>query len=89
MNYVTHPILWEIFYKDMASNKFNPYTYRRLKKRKRTGRGLHGRYRNSYRIPVNPNAIDVDTNSIESTMISPVAAADERANSEMKVVRKK
>lgn len=40
-------------------------------------------------IPVNPNAIDTETNSVNTTMVSPVAAAEERATSEMKDIKEK
>lgn len=89
MNFVTDPVIWERFNKNMASNQFNPYTYRRSKKRNQLGRELHGRFRNSYMIPVNPNAVDTDTNPVKPTVILHVAAAEERASSEMKVVREK
>lgn len=88
MNLTTESTLWEQFYKNMASNKFNPYQYRRIKRKRHSGRGLHGRFRNSYMIPVNPNAVDVNKNVIKSTMVSPVAAAEERAMSEMKDLKK-
>lgn len=84
--FVTDPLIWERFYKNMAKNKFNPYQYRRFKKHNQSGRGLHGRFRHSYMIPVNPNAIDTETNSVNTTMVSPVAAAEERATSELKNV---
>ena len=89
MNYLTDPLIWKRFYKTMAANKFNPYSYRRSKKQNRSGRGLHGRFRHSYMIPVNPNAIDTETNSVNTTMVSPVAAAEERATSEMKDIKEK
>lgn len=89
MNLTTESTLWEQFYKNMASNKFNPYQYRRIKRKRHSGRGLHGRFRNYYMIPVNPNAVDVNKNVIKSTMVSPVAAAEERAMSEMKDLKKR
>lgn len=90
MNYLTDPLIWKRFYKNMAAKKFNPYSYRRSNKQNRSGRGLHGRFRHSYMIPVNPNAIDnTETNSVNTTMVSPVAAAEERATSEMKDIKEK
>lgn len=84
--FVTDPLIWERFYKNMAKNKFNPYHYRRFKNQ--GGRGLHNRFRHSYMIPVNPNAIDTETNPVNTTMVSPVAAAEERATSELKNITK-
>lgn len=89
MNYLTDPLIWKRFYKNMAANKFNPYSYRRFKKQNRSGRGLYGRFRHSYMIPVNPNAIDTETNSVNTTMVSLVAASEERTTSEMKDVKEK
>jgi hypothetical protein len=46
------------------------------------GRGLSNRYRGSYIIPVNPNAVREEVQPITTTLVSPVAAAQERAVSE-------
>lgn len=82
--YVTDPSMWERFYKNMAKKNFNPYKYNKRKRINQTGRGLHGRYRDSYLVPVNSNAADIDANVIPTTIVSPVAAAEDRALSEMK-----
>lgn len=63
--YVTDPLIWERFYKNMAKNNFNPYKYRRVNKQNLIGRGLHGRVRHSYMIPVNANAKDTETSSVK------------------------
>lgn len=87
--YVTDPSMWETFYKNMADKTFNPYKYRKQWTKNQIGRGLHGRYRGSYMIPVNLNAIEKYTDQIPTTMVSPVAAAEERALSEMKSEQEK
>lgn len=88
-NYLTDPLIWKRFHKNMEGNKFNAYSYRRLKRKNQLGRGLHGRFRHSYMIPVNVNANDTETNSISTTMVSPVVASEDRATSEMKDVKEK
>lgn len=72
----------------MADKTFNPYKYRKQWTKNQIGRGLHGRYRGSYMIPVNLNAIKKYTDQIPTTMVSPVAA-EERALSEMKSEQEK
>ena len=54
--YVSDPSLCDTFFKNMANKKFNPYKLRKNKIRQ-IGRGLHGRFRGSYIIPVNPNVV--------------------------------
>ena len=81
--YLSTPDLWGKFYKNMSRKTFNPYKFRKQKKIQ-TGRGLYGRYRGSYLIPVNPNAIDTDVEKTKNTVISPVEAVAERAKSELK-----
>lgn len=82
--YLTNPTLWLNFYRNMANNKFNPYKYRRQKKNQ-VGRGLHGRFRGSYMVPVNPNAMDdTDSTTVNTKLVTPVAAAEQRAESELK-----
>lgn len=87
--YVTDPSMWENFYKNRVTRNLNPYRYRKQRKNNQIGRGLHGRYRGSYMIPVNSNATDIDTNHIPTTIVSPVAAAEERAVSERKSEKEK
>ena len=83
--YVSDPSLWETFYKNMADRKFSPYKYKKTKNnRKQIGRGrLHGRYRGSYLIPVNRHAVKED-DKVHTDLVTPVAAAEERALSEYK-----
>lgn len=87
--YVSDPNLWETFYKNMAKNTFNPYKYRKNQKKDQIGRGLNGRYRRSYMIPVNSNTVKEEPNPINTTLVTPVAAAEERAVSEYKDEKKK
>lgn len=80
--YLTNPTMWLNFYRNMANNKFNPYKYR--KKQNQIGRGLDGRMRGSYIIPVNSNARDTDSSEVQTSLVTPVAAAEKRAASEHK-----
>lgn len=74
----------------MAKQHFNPYKYKKSRRINQTGRGLHGRYRDSYMIPVNSNAEDiVEPNPVPMIMVPPVAAAEDRALSEMKTEKEK
>lgn len=82
--YVTDPSMWERFYRNMVNKNFNPYKYRKQWRNNQIGRGLHGRYRGSYIIPVNSNATEIEKDPLHTTIVSPVAAAEERALSEMK-----
>ena len=63
--------MWEMFYRNMAEKKFNPYKYRPIQK----GRGWS--YKKSYRIPVRPHS----QLEIQPTvpLVTPVAAVEERA----------
>ena len=72
--YISDPKIWEVFYKNMAEKKFNPYKY----KPKQIGRGV--RSRKSYVIPIRPHSQfdTVDT----SPQVTPVAAVEERAKTE-------
>ena len=54
--YVSDPNLSDTFYKNIANKKINPYILRKNKARQ-IGRGLHGRFRGSHIISVNPNAV--------------------------------
>jgi len=82
--YVSDPNLWDTFYKNMANKKFNPYKLRKNKIRQ-IGRGLHRRFRGSYIIPVNPNAVKEEgRKSILTTLVTPVAAAEKRPLSQYK-----
>lgn len=80
--YLTNPTMWLNFYRNMANNKFNPYKYR--KKQNQIGRGLDGRMRGSYIIPVNSNARDTDSSEVQTSLVTPVEAAEKRAASEHK-----
>ena len=74
----------------MAKQHFNPYKYKQSRRTNQTGRGLHGRYRDSYMIPVKSKAEDiVEPNPVPMTMVPPVAAAEDRALSEMKTEKEK
>ena len=81
--YVSDPTIWQNFYKNKSENKFNPYKHRK-KKQSQTGRGLYGRYRGSYMIPVNQNTASESTPTDNTPLVTPVAATEERAESQMK-----
>lgn len=81
--YVTDPSIWERFYKNMVQNKFNPYKYRKHRKIQKGRGGLYGRFKGSYMIPVNPNAIDTEPNMTKNTIITPVEADAKRALAEL------
>lgn len=86
--YVSDPILWDTFYKNIANKTFNPYKLRKNKIRQ-IGRGLHRRFRGSYIIPVNPNAVKEEgKKTIPPVIVTPVAVAEERALSEYKEEKK-
>ena len=67
----------------MSENKFNAYKYR-TKTKNQTGRGMYGRYRGSYMIPVNQNTTANSTPAVKTPMVSPIAATEKRAESQMK-----
>ena len=67
----------------MSENKFNPYKYRK-KKQNQTGRCLYGRYRGSYMIPVNQSTASDSTPTANTSLITSVAATEQRAESQMK-----
>ena len=75
--------IWQKFYKNMSENKFNPYKYRK-KKLNQTGRCLYGRYRGSYMISVNQNTASDSTPTANTSLITPVAATEQRVESQMK-----
>lgn len=81
--YVSDPTIWQNFYKNKSENKFNPYKHRK-KKQRQTRRGLHGRYRGSYMIPVNQNTASDSTPTSNIPLVTPVAATEERAESQMR-----
>jgi len=66
----------------MSNNKCNPYRYRKHRTNQ-TGRGLHGRFRGSYMIPVNSNT-STDDSILNTPLVTPVAASEERAESQLK-----
>ena len=69
--YISDPKMWEMFYKNMAEKKINPYKYRPIQK----GRGWS--YKKSYRIPVRPHSqIEIQPTV---PLVTPVAALEERA----------
>lgn len=74
--------MWLNFYRNMANNKFNPYKYRK-QKQSQIGRDLYGRFKGSYMVTVNPNPLDSESTPIKSTLVTPVAAAEVRAVSEL------
>ena len=78
-SYVSNPSLWQSFYKNMSENKFNAYKYR-TKTKNQTGRGMYGRYRGSYMIPVNQNTTANSTPAVKTPMVSPIAATDKGQN---------
>jgi hypothetical protein len=80
---VSDATIWQKFYKNMSENKFNPYKYRK-KKLNQTGRGLYGRYRGSYMIPVNQNTASDSIPTANTSLVTPVAATEQRAESQMK-----
>jgi len=67
----------------MSENKFNPYKYRKTKQNQ-TVRGLYGRYRGSYMIPVNQNTASDSTPTANTSLVTPVAATEQRIESQMK-----
>ena len=73
--YVSDPRMWEIFYKNMAEKKFNPYRY----KPKQIGRGVKS-YK-SYVIPLRPHS-QLESVQQTSTQMTPVTAVEERAKIE-------
>lgn len=81
--YVTDPVMWENFYKNMSKKSFDPYKLRKQNKIQ-TGRGLYGRFRGSYLIPVNPNSTQTESTLIQNKLVAPVEADAERAESELK-----
>ena len=81
--YVSDPTIWQRFYKNMSEKRFNPYQFKK-KKRNQTGRGMYGRYRRSYMIPVNQNTASDSTPTDHTTLVTPVAATEQRAESQMK-----
>ncbi|CAC5359493.1 unnamed protein product [Mytilus coruscus] len=81
--YVTDPVMWENFYKNMSNKTFDPYKFRKQKKIQ-TGRGLYGRFKGSYLIPVNPNSVEAESKSIQIKQVTPVEADANRAESELK-----
>ena len=86
--YVSDPSLWDTFYKNIANKKFNPYKLRKNKIRQ-IGRGLHGQFKGSYIITVNPSVVKEEgKKTIPTTLVTPVAAAEEKALSEYKEEKK-
>ncbi|CAC5370199.1 unnamed protein product [Mytilus coruscus] len=53
-------------------------------KKIQTGRGLYGRFKGSYLIPVNPNSVEAESKSIQIKQVTPVEADANRAESELK-----
>lgn len=80
--YVSDPTIWQRFYKNMSENKFNAYKYRK-KEKNQTGRGMYGRYRGSYMIPVNQNTAFASTPTVKTSLVTPVAAGEQRAESQI------
>lgn len=74
--YVSDPTIWSLFYQNMSKNKFNPYKNRKQKKNQ-TGRGMYGRFRGSYMIPVNSNTTS-ENSQTNTPLVTPVSAAEER-----------
>lgn len=82
--YVTDPVMWENFYKDISKKSVHPYKFRNTKKNNQTGRGLYRRYKGSYLIPVNSNSNNTDYKLIPTKQVSHVEADANRAKSELK-----
>jgi hypothetical protein len=68
--YVSGPSLCDTFYKNMANKKFNPYKLRKNKIRQ-IGRGLHGQFKGSYIITVNPSVVKEEgKKTIPTTLVT-------------------
>lgn len=80
--YVSDPILWKDFYRSMLNEKFVPEQYGR----KQRGGGIAQLYtRKPYMIPVNPHTEEKKNDeTIVGAQVTPVAAVEERAKSELK-----
>lgn len=80
--YVSDPGVWKSFYKNMMNGKFHPTQYRG----RQSGGGIAGMYaKKPYMIPVNPHVShEQDSNTVVGKHVTPVAAVEERAKSEMK-----
>ncbi|KAJ8320135.1 hypothetical protein KUTeg_001722 [Tegillarca granosa] len=81
--YVSDPVIWRKFYKNMLNGKFRPEQYR---PNQTGGSGVAGMYADSlYKIPVNPNTDEEEKEKIiVGKQITPMAAEVERAKSELK-----
>ena len=66
--YVTNPVLWDSFYKNMSQESFEPYKIQKRKKVQK-GRGLYRRFKASYLIPVNRNATEADQKAIQTKQV--------------------
>ncbi|CAG2236043.1 unnamed protein product [Mytilus edulis] len=67
----------------MSTKSFDPYKFRKQNKIQ-TGRGLYGRFRGSYMIPVNPNSTQTESTLIQNKLVAPVEADAEIAETELK-----
>ena len=77
--YVSDPTIWQNIYNNVSENKFNAHKYRK-KPKKQTGRGMYGRYRGSYMIPVNQNTTSDTTPIVKTPLVSPVAPHSKEQN---------
>jgi len=82
--YVSDPRVWKSFYKNMMDGKFDPHRYRG---RQKGGAGIGGLYtKKPYMIPVDPHVTrePEEEKVVVGKQVTPVAAAEERAKSELK-----
>lgn len=80
--YISDPRIWKSLYQNMTDNKFVPEQYN---KRQRGG-GIAQMYaKKPYMISVSPHLnTEIDSDVVVGKQVTPVAAAEERAKSEMK-----
>jgi hypothetical protein len=84
--YVSDPRMWKSFYKNILGGQFDPGSYRS----RQVGGGVAGMYsKKPYMIPVNPHISKEPDEKVVGKQVTPVAAAEERARSELKTAVKK
>lgn len=80
--YVSDPRIWKSFYTNMIDGKFNPGHYQG----RQTGGGIANMYaKKPYMVPVNPHVtIKPEEKVVVGNKVTPVAAMEERAKSQLK-----
>ena len=86
--YISDPRTWQSFYKNMLEGNFDPNSYKR--RQWGGGRGIAGMYsKRPYMIPVDPHIdAQVPEKIVVGKQVTPTAAVEERAKSELKAAIK-